>query len=157
MAWFKSRAKTAEPTPVDFVRIMRAVEDIGYRMTKDPERPVADALFNGFPVRIHAAEESQIVVLTVQGAAGNLSDNPRGLGSWQEAWQWANDWNARTLYGTAWVMGEEGDSPEDQYVMIDVSIPVGPGLSDEQLQDWLQMAFSCVVQGCESFQNQDED
>lgn len=150
MSWFKKKdpgAQAATP-PVTFARVLAALKQMGYPLERDADSPMATCNFNGYPVRFHAAADGDLTYFTVNAAAGLVVEDKAGRNTWETAFAWANAWNENSFFGTASILG---DAPADHFVIVDVSVPCGAGLSDQQLRDWLDLALTAALQACDDY------
>lgn len=150
---FSRSGKSDQITPVSFDRIMHTLSDMGYTIERETERPVASTSFNGYPVRFHADEETNFMYFTVNVSAGPVLENEVGRNTWETAFAWANQWNKDTYFGTASVLG---DTPEDYFLIVDVSIPCQAGMTDQQLKRWIDVALSATLQACDAYHEPDK-
>lgn len=144
MAWFSVGEETSTTPPVNFDRLVAALERKGWTFDKDDEgRPICHSGFDGFYTVFEITMEDEILSVFSWSSQAVLNEERFG-----EALAWAANWNGETLFGTARPFV---DDENDMLMRVDCSFVLEEGASDEQLDEYLGVGVSCNIQALEKY------
>ncbi|WP_175954146.1 YbjN domain-containing protein [Schaalia sp. Marseille-Q2122] len=142
--WFKKKDEASDgptPTPVTFERIGQSLSRLEWHYEAD--ETYYRAFFDGYATVFECSDSGNL--FSVYSWSSGYFD---GEHRFPEALQWASQWNANTLFGTA---RPYMDEDKDVIMRVDTSFLCGAGLTDEQLDEFLQIAVACNVQAIEKY------
>lgn len=141
--WFRKKADAADATtPVTLERLEEAMkrQDWSFEL----QEHYIHAFFEGFATVVEPGSENRFFSVYVW-SSGYYDDG----GRFDEALAWAEKWNENTIFGTA---RPYIDDDGDLMMRIDTSmLCLDGGLTDAQLDEFLQVAIACNVQGMEAY------
>lgn len=140
--WFRKKTDAADVTmPVTLDRLEEAMkrQDWSYERHEN----YINSFFEGFATVIESDADERFFSVYVWSSA-HYDNGDR----FDDALAWAEQWNENTIFGTA---RPYIDDDGDLMMRIDTSMLTLSGLSDEQLDEFLQIAIACNVQGMEAY------
>lgn len=148
MSWFVKDGKAHAVSAVTLERCMASFERHEWDYERDNDTITAP--FNGLKsviaiVKTPAFPEMDILRVTLWSTGHDLDEE-----CFPHALEWAEDWNRRTVIGTAKpeMLDEDGG---DVRMRVDVSFLCEPGLSDAQLDEALMTGIAHAVGAIETY------
>ncbi|RRC96315.1 YbjN domain-containing protein [Schaalia canis] len=140
--WFRKKADAAEVTmPVTLDRLEEAMKRKEWSYERHEN--YLSSIFESFGTVIELGSENRFFSVYVWSSA-YYDDGSR----FDEALAWAEQWNENTIFGTA---RPYVDDDGDLMMRVDTSMLTLSGLSDEQLDEFLDIAIACGVQAVDAY------
>lgn len=141
--WFRKKADAAEATmPVTLDRLEEAMKRQDWSYERHDS--YLSSFFEDFATVIELGTENRFFSVYVW-SSGYYDDGDR----FEEALAWSEKWNENTIFGTA---RPYVDDDGDLMMRVDTSmICLDGGLTDGQLDEFLQTGIVCGVQGMEEY------
>lgn len=144
MAWFSVDKETNSTPAFNFDRLLAALERQDWNFDKDSEgNTVCHSGFDGF-YTVFALESEGVVLSIYSWSSGAVL----GEEKFSEALAWAANWNKETIFGTARPFVDEDN---DMLMRVDCSFILEAGVSDEQLDEYLNVGTMCNTQALEKY------
>lgn len=130
--------------PLSLRRLADAVTELGLQFLEEPDRLVLKLEGSLYTLTPMVNDTHSLLDVRGYSSAVELPVERR-----QEVAQWANSWNSRTYFGTAYTVVT--DDTGDLLLGASVVQPLKGGFDDDQLQAVLPVAFMCISQCMKQF------
>lgn len=142
MAWIKSRKESAPlPEPYSLDRLRESLERSNINYANGPEESpnIYVSFFDNYFVVFSAEFEHHFLLVSAFSTGATLPPE-----RYNDAVNWANQWNRDTIFGTALPYLEESNGQVT--LRVDCAFQVEEGVTDEQLDHFIETALSCNLQ-----------
>lgn len=143
MSWFsrKKSGSVESPAPLTVERVDEALRRLGWECKREDANTMAGQ-FNGYTTVFDIQAEGACFVVVTWAPPSADAENRL-----PEATVWANNWNADSVYGTAYPYLDEGEL----LVRVDASFYTRHGVTDEQLDLFIHTGVTSTVQSIEDY------